>query len=46
MVAALLHRTAKTEYENQGVAWYAREAPLGKERYIRLDRWKTRRSIC
>ena len=31
---------------HQSVAWYACEAPLGKERYVRLNEWKTRRSVC
>ena len=29
--------------ENQSVAWYTCEATLGKERYVRLNGWKTRR---
>ena len=32
--------------KNQSVAWYACEAPLGKERYVRLDGCKTRSSVC
>ena len=32
--------------KNQSVAWYACEAPLGKERYVRLNEWKTRRNVC
>ena len=31
---------------NQSVAWYACEASLGKERYVRLNEWKIRRSVC
>ena len=29
----------------QSVAWYACDASLGKERYVRLNEWKTRRSV-
>ena len=31
---------------NQSIAWYACEASLGKERCVRLNEWKIRRSIC
>ena len=31
-------------YKNQSVAWYACEASLGKERYVRLN--ETWRSVC
>ena len=31
---------------NQSVAWYACEAALGKERYVRLNGWKIQRSVC
>ena len=31
-------------YKNRSVAWYACEASLGKERYVRLN--ETRRSVC
>ena len=31
---------------NQSVAWYACKASLGKERYVRLNEWKIRRSVC
>ena len=31
---------------NQSAAWYACEASLGKERYVRLNEWKTRRNVC
>ena len=31
---------------NQSIAWYACEASLGKERYVRLNEWKIRRSVC
>ena len=34
------------KYLNQSVAWYACEASLGKGRYVRLNEWKTRRSVC
>ena len=30
--------------ENQSDAWYACEASLGKERCVRLNEWKIRRS--
>ena len=30
---------------NQSIAWYACEAPLGKKRYVRLNGWKTQRSV-
>ena len=32
-------------FGNQSVAWYASDAFLGKERYVRLNEWKTRRSV-
>ena len=32
--------------KNRSVAWYACEASLGKGRYVRLNEWKTRRSVC
>ena len=32
--------------KNQSIAWYACEASLGKERCVRLNEWKIRRSIC
>ena len=32
--------------QNQGVARYACEASLGKGRYVGLNDWKTRRSVC
>ena len=31
---------------NQSFTWYACEASLGKERYVRLNEWKIRRSVC
>ena len=31
---------------NQSVAWYACEASLGNERYVRLNEWKIRKSVC
>ena len=31
--------------KNQSVAWYACEAPLGKERCFRINGWKTRKSV-
>ena len=31
---------------DQSVTWYACEATLGKERYVMLNGWKTRRSVC
>ena len=31
---------------NQSVVWYACEASLGKERYVKLNEWKIRRSVC
>ena len=30
---------------NQSIAWYACEALLGKEKYERLNGWKTRTSV-
>ena len=32
--------------KNQSIAWYACEASLGKKRYVRLNEWKTRGSVC
>ena len=32
--------------QNQSVAWYACEASLGKERYVKLNEWKIRRTVC
>ena len=32
--------------KNQSVASYACEASLGKERYVGLNEWKIRRSVC
>ena len=32
--------------KNKSDAWYACEASLGKERHVRLNEWKTRRSVC
>ena len=34
------------EMKYQSVAWNACEASLGKERCVRLNEWKIRRSIC
>ena len=34
------------EKKKQNVSWYACEPPLGKERYVSLNGWKTRRSVC
>ena len=31
---------------DQSVAWYACEAALGKERYVRLNGHKAQRSVC
>ena len=31
---------------DQSVAWYACEAALGKERYVRLNGKKAQRSVC
>ena len=31
---------------NQSVAWYACKASLWKERYVKLNDWKIRRSVC
>ena len=36
----------KKKKQNQSVAWYAWEASLGKERYVRLNELKIRRSVC
>ena len=33
-------------FGKQSVAWYACEASLGKERYVGLNEWKIRRSVC
>ena len=33
-------------YSNQSIAWFAREASLGKEKYVRLNEWKIPRSVC